>query len=72
MSYNFRMSAFEILNMKRVIDTTWPIRLIFLGIATVLLTAIEDKEAAVPWLQFYARAGDENAKRELTRMGRLW
>ena len=34
--------------------------------------ALEDQEAAIPWLQTAARAGDTSAQEELTRMGVSW
>lgn len=34
--------------------------------------ALEDQEAAIPWLQTAARAGDTSAQEELTRMGISW
>ncbi len=34
--------------------------------------ALEDEEAAIPWLQIAARAGHAGAQAQLTRMGRRW
>jgi hypothetical protein len=46
--------------------------LLVMDLARIHLHALEDKEAAVPWLQIAARAGDTGAQATLTQLGRRW
>lgn len=41
-------------------------------LVSLYMSAIEDKEAAVPWLQLSARTGDRYAQKTLTDMGKTW
>ena len=42
------------------------------SLASFYQYALEDQEAAIPWLQTAARAGDTRAQEQLTRMGISW
>jgi hypothetical protein len=46
--------------------------MLVMDLAWIHLHALENKDAAVPWLQIAARAGNAGAQAELTSLGRRW
>ena len=44
--------------------------MLVMNLANTYLLALEDVEAAVPWLQIAARSGDASALAALARLGR--